>query len=232
MHKSVSSYRDGYKAHLAAEPETGLITEVTLTPANAADGPVGVSLVAAEGPGIEVLADSAYGSGATRADLAAAHQHAVIKPIPLQTAVPGGFSLDDFIVDYETDTVTCPAGHTVRLTRRLNAIFGQHCTSCPLRSRCTTARDGRTLKVNIYDPELTAARAQAATAEFADTYRQLRPMIERTIAWFVANGNRRVRYRGVARNQQWAKARAAAINLRRLVNLGLAHHGTWTLATP
>ena len=26
MHKSVSSYRDGYKAHVAVEPETGLIT--------------------------------------------------------------------------------------------------------------------------------------------------------------------------------------------------------------
>src|SRR6266498_2932793 len=26
MHKSVSSYRDGYKAHLAVEPETGLVT--------------------------------------------------------------------------------------------------------------------------------------------------------------------------------------------------------------
>ena len=26
MHKSVSEYRDGYKAHIAVEPETGLVT--------------------------------------------------------------------------------------------------------------------------------------------------------------------------------------------------------------
>ena len=26
MHKSRSSYRDGFKAHIAVEPETGLIT--------------------------------------------------------------------------------------------------------------------------------------------------------------------------------------------------------------
>jgi len=32
MHKSVSSYRDGYKAHVAVEPETGLITATALTP--------------------------------------------------------------------------------------------------------------------------------------------------------------------------------------------------------
>ena len=39
MHKSRSEYRDGYKAHVAVEPETGLITAAALTPANAGDGP-------------------------------------------------------------------------------------------------------------------------------------------------------------------------------------------------
>ena len=39
MHKSRSSYRDGDKAHLAVEPETGLVCAAALTPANAADGP-------------------------------------------------------------------------------------------------------------------------------------------------------------------------------------------------
>ncbi len=56
MHKSASAYRDGYKAHVAVEPETGLITAVTLTPANAADGPIGVSLLEGEQPGLTVLA--------------------------------------------------------------------------------------------------------------------------------------------------------------------------------
>jgi hypothetical protein len=56
-------------------------------------------------------------------------------------------------------------------------------------------------------------------------------MVERSIAWLVAKGNRRVRYRGVTRNRHGLAARAAAINLRRLINLGLDHHnGTWTIA--
>jgi IS5 family transposase len=67
MHKSRSHYRDGYKAHLAVEPETGIITAATLTPANAADGPAGVALLEKEREGLEVLADSAYGSGEVRA---------------------------------------------------------------------------------------------------------------------------------------------------------------------
>jgi hypothetical protein len=55
-------------------------------------------------------------------------------------------------------------------------------------------------------------------------------MVERSIAWLVAGGNRRVRYRGLMRNQHWLSLRVAAINLRRLVTLGLTHnHTRWVL---
>jgi hypothetical protein len=56
-------------------------------------------------------------------------------------------------------------------------------------------------------------------------------MVERSIAWLVASGNRRVRFRGVARNQLGLSMRVAAINLRRLVNLGLAYDKRWVLAS-
>ena len=56
-------------------------------------------------------------------------------------------------------------------------------------------------------------------------------MVERSIAWLVAKGNRRVRYRGIERNQHGLATRVAAINLRRLINLGLDHgNNGWTLA--
>ena len=92
-------------------------------------------------------------------------------------------------------------------------------------------KEGKVLVLNLYEPELTAARAQAATSEFLLTYRSLRPMAERAISWLVAKGNRRVPYRGVARNDQWIRTRAAAINLRSLVRRGLDHDGGWILAT-
>ncbi len=56
-------------------------------------------------------------------------------------------------------------------------------------------------------------------------------MVERSIAWFVAGGHRKVPYRGVVRNQMWLSVRIAAINLRRLIKLGLNHSGGWVLAT-
>jgi IS5 family transposase len=55
-------------------------------------------------------------------------------------------------------------------------------------------------------------------------------MVERTIAW-LTRGHRRLRYRGVIKNDHWLHHRAAALNLRRLTNPGLHHTGTnWVIA--
>jgi IS5 family transposase len=221
MHKSVSSYRDGDKAHLAAEPDPGLVTAAALTPANAADGPTGVSLLDGEAPGLEVLADTAYGGGQTRAALTAAGHAQTIKPIPLRPAVPGGFTKDHFAIDLHAGTVTCPAGHTVAITAGGRAVFDWRCGRCPLRERCTRAKDGKTVNLHPHEVELVAARHKAATPAFQASYRRWRPMVERSIAWLVAGGHRRVRYRGLARNQLGLSLGVAAINLRRLVTMGL-----------
>ena len=141
------------------------------------------------------------------------------------------FTRDDFTIDHTARTATCPNGTTVMIAAKGAATFGAKCRGCPLRHRCTTAIDGRVLHVSEHDAELVAARKAWANGDFADDYRQHRPMVERSIAWLVAKGNRRVRYRGIERNQHGLATRVAAINLRRLVNLGLDHRdGTWILA--
>lgn len=231
MHKSTSQYRDGYKAHVAVEPETGIITASELTAANAADGPTGVELLEGEEPGLQVLGDSAYGSGETRAKLRKTGHDQAIKPIPLpRPAIEGGFTRDDFCVDHQARTVTCPGGHTVTIAPKGSATFGKRCHTCPFRSRCTTAKDGRVLHISPHDHELVAARQAWKAKDFADDYRRWRPMVERSISWLVGTRHRRVRYRGVHANQAQLSLRVAAINLRRLVNLGLDHTGTtWAL---
>ena len=231
VHKSQSVYRDGYKAHLAVEPDTGLVTDCTLTPGDVSDGAVGVELLADEEPGLEVYADSAYGSGQTRAALRNQGHDLVIKPIPLRGGIPGGFGRDDFLIDHHNRTATCPAGHTVAITPKGGARFELHCRGCPLRERCTTAVRGKHLTISDHDDELAFARQSWHDPIVLDHYRQHRPMVERTIAWFVARGHRRVRYRGVERNQLWLATRAGALNIRRLLNLGLhrADNG-WAIA--
>ncbi len=229
-HKSTAVRTDGFKAHLATEPDTGIVTALKLTPANHPDGPVGVALMQDEPDGLEVLADSAYGSGAVRTALKEKNHRLVIKPLPSRPHIPGGFAHDDFSVDHDARCVTCPVGLVARLSAGGIASFAPHCLSCAVRSRCTKAR-ARSFTVSEHDSELVAARADWRDAELRATYRQHRPMAERSIAWLVAKGNRRLRYRGVERNEAWLNRRVAALNLRRLIVLGLTRsEGTWVFA--
>jgi IS5 family transposase len=234
MHKSRSSYRDGYKAHVAVEPDTGLITACDLTPANAGDGPAGMRLLADEPKGLDVLADSAYGSGDSLAALDDGEHRILIKPWPLGRNSKLGddqFNRDDFVVDYSARTVTCPNAITTHIAAKGVATFGAKCRGCPIRSRCTTAIDGKMFVVSEHDEQLAKNRQRWRTdTELVADYRQHRPMVERTIAWLVTNGHRRLRHRGVDRNRLAFSTRAAVINLKRLINLGLEHDGnTWHL---
>jgi hypothetical protein len=92
-HKTVHRRQDGFKAHIAIEPDTGIITDCALTKASGPDNHeavVGLALLDDEQSPVRVLGDSAYGTGATRTALAEAEHVAVIKPLPLRAPVPGG----------------------------------------------------------------------------------------------------------------------------------------------
>jgi hypothetical protein len=307
--KSKANRKDGYRGHVAAEPETGLITDCAMTKAcgqagsdpvvgeqmisrdryhqtgtqaaphpppaheptgpehaghqaadqaNAAAEPVADSRCAAteqdgdttdanteppanqrcdtsdheQGQGLEVYGDSAYGTGAARAAYRAGGHDTVIKPKPLRPAVDGGFSLDDFDIDEGAGTLTCPAGHTRRMSATRTVTFGKLCASCPLRARCTTAAHGRSMTIHPHEDLLRAARAQARTPQFKQAY-PTRSTIERIIAWTATHNGRRIklRYLGVAKNHAWLRTRSAAINLRTLIKHGLTHRDdAWTLA--
>lgn len=231
-HKTTHSYRDGFKAHVAVEPETGLVTDCDLTAGTTSDAATAPDLIDNEPAGTEVLGDSAYGSGELRDHLEKEGKTAVIKPPPLRPAVPGGFDLDDFEIDEEAATVTCPAGVVVALSAKGRASFGANCKTCPLRRRCTTAKAGRVIVLHPHHRHLVAARAQSKTEDFDAVYRRWRPMVERSLAWLTRGMNRKLRYRGVERNHLWWSHRCAAVNLQRLITLGLAtgDDGTWAIA--
>ena len=183
----------------------------------------------------EVLADSAYGTRDALAAIQNAGHVPIIKPWPLRPAVDGGFTLDDFTVtepaDGQPGAVTCPNGHTRPLSRARTATFGALCRGCPLRQRCTASATGRTLRLHPHDAITRAHRRRARDPLFQTVYRQHRPMVERSIAWLVAGGNRRLRFRGTTANNLWLHHRVAGLNLRRLLTLGLTRtNDSWALA--
>jgi IS5 family transposase len=232
VHKTNHNYRDGFKAHVGVEPDTGLITACELTAGNVGDAQAAPWLLAGETAPVEVLADSAYGSGEFRAHLTDHGHRATIKPIPLHSAIPDGFTTDDFTIDLEAMTATCPNGITVTLSARSRqARFRRQCAGCPLRERCTRSAAGKILTVHQHHGLLAAARAHALTPAFIEPYRQHRPMVERSIAWLIRRG-RKVPYRGIARNRIGLAHRCAAVNLRRLITIGLDwNNGRWTITT-
>jgi hypothetical protein len=164
--KTSARKRDGYKGHIAAEPQTGLVTEYALTAATAPDGPTGAGLLADEAPGLEVLGDTHYGSGQTRAALRTAGHTQTIKPIPLSSAVPGGFTVHDFRIDQQAGMVGArpatrpsspprgrPASRVTASTARCASAapppsVAASCTSTPMRRSCAPRPRG--------DPQLPA----------------------------------------------------------------------------
>jgi hypothetical protein len=182
--------------------------------------------------GLEVYADSAYGTGEARAAYRRGGHDTVIKPKPLRPAVDGGLSLDDFAIDEQASTVTCPGGHTRPMSPTRTVTFGKLCAHCPLRPLCTTATDGRSMTIHPHEELLRAARAQAHTPEFTQAY-PTRSAIERIIAWTATQQGRRVklRYLGTSKNNAWLHTRCAALNLRTLIKRGLTRRdGAWALA--
>jgi hypothetical protein len=237
-HKTRERRQDGFKAHVVVEPDTGLTTVCTLTKTNGpenSDANVGADLVTtdptiADGEHVEVLGDSAYASGDMLSTLAGKRWLPLVKPWPIKPAVEGGFTIDDFTYDPAADTLTCPADVTRSPSPKGNVTYGAACRGCPLREQCTASASGRTVLLGEHHQLQREHRQRAADEGFQATYRQHRPMVERSIAW-LTRGNRRVPYRGIEKNNNWLHHRVAALNLRRLLALGLTvQNGTWALA--
>ena len=203
MHKSKSSYRTVTRPMSLWSPTRGSSLRVT-SPGQRRRRTCRCRTAGRRGAGLEVLGDSAYGSGPVLAALEDQQHHAVIKPWPLHRNPRLGddqFNRDDFDIDYDARTVTCPNDETVPINKSGRAAFGSRCKTCPLRSRCTASTRGRTLQIGEHDQLLAQARTDWRDRRHTDDYRQHRPMVERSIAWLVRNGHRRVRYRGVTANR-------------------------------
>lgn len=237
-HKTRERKQDGYKAHVEVEPDTGLMSMVKLTKTNGSensDATIGAELVAADptiatGQQIEVLGDSAYATGDMLHELNEKKWTPLLKPWPLKPAVDGGFTIDDFTYDATANALTCPAGVTRKVSPQGRATFKAACRGCELRDPCTTAAAGRTVLLGEHHQLQRAHRDRATDESFQATYRQHRPMVERSIAW-LTRGARRVPYRGIEKNNNWLHHRAAGLNLRRLLAMGLTiSNGTWALA--
>jgi hypothetical protein len=254
-HKTVTRGFDGYKGHVAVDPDSEIITDTTVTAGNAGDASVAADLIddllagpvrpgevdagtaAAEAAGDErpaVYGDAAYGAGGFLSRLEDAGIDANCKTQP--PAAPGGrFTKERFDIDLANSNVSCPAGRRVPIRWKAKgggiADFGGGCAICPLAERCTTSKTGRYITISPHEDVLTRARRRQTDPDWSADYRATRPKVERKLGHLMRrrHGGRRARVRGRAKVDADFNLLAAAANLARLAVLGLRSTlvGTW-----
>ncbi len=231
-HKSSSRRFDGHKAAIVVNTGSQLITAVEVLPGNAPDNLGALELVEASEantgvPVAEAMGDAAYGDGDTRQAFADAGRTLIAR-------VPGRpnrthFPKEDFRIDLEAGTCTCPAGNVTRIirpsgtrtgptgrTHRLKGFRfdGAVCGVCPLRPRCVAAKPGtgRTVQLHPQEALLQQARALQQSEAFVE-YRQRRVVVEHRLARLVQLGIRQSRYFGRAKTRFQLYLAATVANL-------------------
>jgi hypothetical protein len=210
-HKTSARGFDGYKGHVAVDPDSEIITATGVTAGNSGDAEAAEGLLADVLPGDQdggasgagtpggmsgpaasegeaepaVYGDAAYGSGELLGQLEDAGIYNGIKCQP-PAAIKGCFPKDRFTIDLGAKTVTCPAGVTAPIRPATGrhagaARFGAACRTCPLAAQCTTAKEGRTITIGPHEARLAAARQAQADPAWKADYRATRPKIERKI---------------------------------------------------
>ena len=229
--KSPSKRVDGYKAHVLTDHDNELIVAVAATPVNVADGPEAAGLVAAARqagvPVSDVLGDTAYGDGDTRIAVEAAGAKITAKTQPPGST--GKFTNNDFTIDPEGLTATCPAGHTTTQTgwstdgkgRRVRVLrFGaERCRGCPLQAQCTSNIDGRSVTLNFHEARLQAARAEQARPAVRRKLRR-RSLVERKLAELKMHGLGQARYHGQRKTLLQLRLTAGMVNMKKLFTIG------------
>jgi len=155
-------------------------------------------------------------------------------PVPVnqskQANEKEGFVLQDFRIDFVTETVVCPEGQEnstwrEQLDRRkhpvIRATFQKSvCKACKSRPKCTTNRNGRTLTFRRQEEfkMMEKARLRQKTDEFQKGYKK-RSGVEGALSQAINTmGMRRCRYRGLNKTNFQHLMIATAMNLRRALS--------------
>jgi transposase len=230
----------GYRVQLTetCDPDLpSLIVNVETTPATTPDDTmlavVHASLAKRDLLPDEHLVDKGYTDSRVLVDSPQRFGVEIVGPVAedpsWQAHTSDGFDKTAFTIDWDRQTVTCPAGrqsfswspHTyAKNDMAFEVRFScKDCTPCPLRARCTRAkREPRIIRLQAREQHeaLRAARERQATPAFRERY-AARAGIEATHAQAVRrSGLRNSRYLGLAKTHLQHVATAVAINLVRL----------------
>jgi transposase len=200
--KSRSVLFDGYKRHVLRDLDTGLVPAVGVTPANAPEasvtGAIAADLDAAGRHLSELHIDRACLSSALVRDRGP--DLAVFCKAWRVRNTGGRFAKDQFSLDFAAGQLTCPAGVSMPFEPGKTVHFPKDtCAACPLRARCTTSSNGRSVAIHPDEALLAELRRRQQTPEGRAKLRE-RTQVEHTLAHVGHWQGRRARYRGTRKN--------------------------------
>ena len=200
--KSRSALFDGYKRHVLRDLDTGLVAAVGITPANVPEasvtGDITADLDAAGLTLAELHIDRAYLSSALVRDRGP--DLAIFCKAWRVRNTTGGYAKNQFTIDFGTGQLTCPAGVSIGFQPGTTVHFPQDtCAACPLRARCTTSRNGRSVSIHPDEALLAELREHQATPAGRARLRE-RVKVEHALAHVGHWQGRRARYRGARKN--------------------------------
>jgi transposase len=227
---------EGYLVDLLVDPDSELITQINVLPADGDEAADAVELIRGEetAQGNDVAALSIDGAGFNGPMLRELEDPDGLNvntfvPPPKEKP-PQTFTPDDFIDDTERGRVTCPAGQTSSYRHRNREDRGwiyqfqrSVCEKCPWLSRCMNhppqGRSGKTVRKNDYEQEYRRARAKVTTTEYAQV-RAEHPKVERKLGEMLnRHGGRRARYHGIEKVSIQEFMAGMATDVKRLVRL-------------
>jgi Transposase domain (DUF772) len=163
--KSRSVLFDGYKRHVLRDLDTGLVPVVGITPANAPEasvtGDITADLDAAGWHLSELHIDRANLSSDLVRDRGPDLQ--IFCKAWRVRNTGGRFAKDQFTLDFAARRLTCPAGAVMPFEPGKIVRFPKDtCAACPLRDRCTTSSNGRSVAIHP-DERCSPSCASAST---------------------------------------------------------------------
>ena len=208
--KSSSKRFNGYKATVAVEPKSGILTGIDTMPGSNHDSLATAAILEQTSPAV-MGGDQAYAGGNQRA-AALAQGTVILTP----TGVAKPFDKDSFELDEEENTVTCAVGNVAKIGKNGTVKFpARNCKSCPNRELCNPSGKGRTLTIGEHETLQRNLRAAARSGNWADFLR-MRCVVEHTIAKFLRWAGRKGRYFGTTKTGIQMIFGAIGYNLDRL----------------
>jgi DDE family transposase/transposase-like protein DUF772 len=218
--KSKSKRFNGFKRHIAADVDRGLILACAITPANRPEDDAIPSLtgdIAHQGLDVDhLLIDRGY-INSPLVD-AVLRRRGTIVCKPWSSRNGSLFPKSAFTLNIRDRTITCPNGQVQGFSFGTVVEFDPDvCDHCPLRAQCTTAEfgHGRSVAIAEHEQLQQRLRKQIRTASGREALRE-RTTIEHKLAHISQRQGNHARYVGVRKNTFDLRRASAIQNLETL----------------